>query len=88
MIFVGSRYESADIEYVLDPATGETHPTVFRQHFVPPADSVYIWRSGDRLDILAHAQYGDASLWWRIMDANPALVDPYRIRPGARLRMP
>jgi hypothetical protein len=28
---------------------------------------------GDRLDGIAAGQFGDARLWWRIADANPAL---------------
>lgn len=30
--------------------------------------------SGDRFDLLAQHYYGDARLWWRILDANPQLV--------------
>lgn len=88
MIFVGSRYETADVEYVLDPTTGQTHPTVFRKPAASRLSSMYVWRSGDRLDILAQERYGSPDDWWRIMDANPGIVDPYRLRPGMLIRLP
>lgn len=37
----------------------------------------------DRLDHLAHHYYNDDSQWWRIVDANPELLDGGRLmHPG------
>ncbi len=33
----------------------------------------HVLQRGDRLDLLAREYYGDAHLWWRILDANPHL---------------
>lgn len=30
-------------------------------------------QSGDRLDLIAHARYGDATRFWHVADANTAL---------------
>ena len=48
----------------------------------------HVVTEGDRLDLLAHHYYGDARLWWRIVDANPDLtsgVDISRAVLGARV---
>ncbi|KAM3090251.1 tail protein X [Phormidesmis sp. 146-35] len=42
---------------------------------------------GEAIDLLAHRFYGDARLWWRILDANPA-VYPLDIKAGDRLNLP
>jgi hypothetical protein len=45
-------------------------------------------RAGDRLDIIAFQQFGDARWWWRLADANRAL-DPADLTavPGKQLRI-
>ena len=50
--------------------------------------STYEVRAGDRADVLAFRQFGDAGQWWRIADANP-VVDPGELTatPGRRLRI-
>ena len=48
----------------------------------------HVVAEGDRLDLLAHHYYGDARLWWRILEANPDLasgVDISRAALGARV---
>lgn len=42
---------------------------------------------GETVDLLAHRYYGDASLWWRILDGNE-LVYPLDIQPGDQLHIP
>lgn len=88
MIFVNSRYASSDVTYVLDPKFAETRPTVMRAYRMEATASLYVWKSGDRMDILANNQYGSPALWWRIMDANPGIIDANSIRPGTILRIP
>ena len=49
----------------------------------------YTVKSGDTLSAIAKAQYGDASQYQRIFEANqPMLKDPDRIYPGQVLRIP
>lgn len=90
MILLGSRYQRAPVDYVIDGRTGVTHATVF-----PPALSqagagfdVWYWRSGDRLDLLSNQVYRRPDQWWRILDANPEIVDPNAIRVGSMVRVP
>lgn len=35
----------------------------------------YQLQQGDRPDLLAYNFYGDATLWWKIADANPEIMD-------------
>ena len=44
---------------------------------------------GDRLDLIAFQQFGDAEQFWRICDANDALrPDDLTEQIGARIRIP
>ena len=44
---------------------------------------------GDRLDLIAFQQYGDAEQFWRICDGNDALrPDDLTLQAGARIRIP
>lgn len=52
----------------------------FRQHTVAP---------GDTLSGIAQSEWGDASQWWSIHEANHHLIpDPDLIHPGMVLRIP
>lgn len=89
MIFLGSRYQKAPIGYVLDGRTGVTHATVFPPALeAPDGYDVWFWRDEDRLDLLAKQFYGRSGQWWRILDANPDIVDPNAIRVGSKVRIP
>ena len=55
---------------------------------VSAAYTLYIWKVGDRPDIVAYRLLGNASLWWAIFDINPELIYPLNIPPGAVLRIP
>ncbi|MEN1941150.1 LysM peptidoglycan-binding domain-containing protein [Luteimonas sp. MJ246] len=49
----------------------------------------YTVKPGDTLSHIAQAQYGQASGWRRIFDANrDQLDDPDRIQPGQTLKIP
>ena len=90
MIVLGSRYQSSEIGYVLNGRSGVPRATV-----APPPLQVYedgydvwFWRDGDRLDLLAEQFYGKSTEWWRLLDANPEIVDPAILAPGTRVRIP
>lgn len=54
-----------------------------------PAATFYTVQSGDSLSKIAKAQYGDASKYMAIFEANqPMLKDPDKIYPGQSLRIP
>ncbi|ORT58174.1 tail protein X [Streptomyces sp. CB03238] len=49
---------------------------------------IYTWVEGDRVDLVAYRNYGDASQWWRIADVNPSVMDWTEIPAGTRIRIP
>jgi nucleoid-associated protein YgaU len=57
----------------------------------PAATSVqsHTVAQGDRLDLIASQQYGDAEQFWRICDGNDALrPDDLTVEPGTSIRLP
>lgn len=51
--------------------------------------TTYTVRSGDTLSAIAKNEYGDASQWQRIYDANRDQLDnPDLIHPGQKLNIP
>lgn len=53
-----------------------------------PRDYTYEVRSGDSLERIARAVYGDGGEWKAILAANPALTDKNTIRVGMQLKLP
>ena len=52
-------------------------------------DDIYVVTTiGDRLDLLAHSYYGDASLYWMIASANNLPGDSLVPPLGQQLRIP
>lgn len=48
----------------------------------------YTFVEGDLLDAIAYKLYGNASLWWAILDANPNFFSEIDIVPGDVLAIP
>jgi Phage Tail Protein X len=48
----------------------------------------FLFGGQDRIDQIAQDVYGDATLWWHIADANPAILDWTSIPLGTVLRIP
>jgi hypothetical protein len=89
MIYLGSRYENAEVTYVLDARLGSTRATVFRDLPEDLAASKYwYWREEDRLDSVSKRFYDSPNEWWRILDANPELDNPHNIPPGTKVWIP
>jgi nucleoid-associated protein YgaU len=54
-----------------------------------PYAQYYVVEKGDTLSKIAEDFYGDPTLYPRIFEANrDVLVDPNRIKPGQKLRIP
>lgn len=51
------------------------------------AHKTHIIRAGERLDLIAFEEYGDATQWRLIAAAN-GLTNPLQLRPGQRLSIP
>ena len=53
------------------------------------ADKIYEVVSGDSLSAIAKREYGNASEWKRIFEANRDVIkDPNKIFPGQKLKIP
>ena len=56
---------------------------------VEPEAVIYVVKKGDTLSAIAQKQYGKASKYTKIFEANrPMLKDPDKIYPGQALRIP
>lgn len=89
MIYFDSRYVDGEIRKAHDARSDRYRLTVYREWpRVTSGFFYYEWADGDRLDYVAAKVYGNGQLWWKILDANPELVDPLSIKPGEVLRVP
>lgn len=65
-----------------------------KRRLIPPRREIaiaatHLVRGGERPDLIAHAAYGQALLYWRIADGN-AVIDPNELTDeiGARIALP
>ena len=66
-----------------------THPDTTRQPAGAAAANTYTVKSGDTLSAIAKREYGDATEWRRIYEANRDKIDnPDLIHPGQELKIP
>lgn len=83
-----SRYATSRRISIVDPTGRELTllaPRIVRQ---PATNGSYEIRPGDRLDLLAHAAFGDSTRWWQLADANP-WHDAARLEePGLTMELP
>ncbi len=85
-----SRY--ATIETVTLEVNGK-EIRYLKRRFVPPPDRFamlheHVVKRGERLDVIAHTEIGDAELFWRVCDANGAMrPDELTETIGRRLRI-
>jgi hypothetical protein len=87
MIYVDSRYADGNVTQIETNAGSSI--AVFREF--PTDVSVYYlysWREKDRIDLVANTLLGSPDLWWRIMDFNPEIINPFVISVGTLLRIP
>jgi hypothetical protein len=89
MIYTDSRYATGTIIKAQDARTGTYRLGVYRNFpNVKFSFYYYTWVAGDRIDIVAHHLLGSPVYWWKIMDANPEIVDPFSIPIGTTIRIP
>jgi hypothetical protein len=95
MIFPNSRYVNSPVVLVDTPQvfTDENGPSVQALYWSQPADytfkyKYYLWKSTDRPDTLAYTNYGDATLWWFIANANPEILNWSDLSVGTVIRIP
>ena len=85
----GSRYEKTTDARWIDRSGREV--TYKRLRFIPSPTGIRVHRVGaeERLDLVAHTYLGDPLQFWRIADANRAML-PERLveEPGRSLVIP
>lgn len=87
MMFENSRY----LHTRQEQRAGWTSPTLkIRSRFTFTEDDceVYEWVEGDTLDGLAFLRYGECTLRWAILDANPKYRTEFDIKPGDLILIP
>ena len=92
MFPVTSRYYGIAVATL---KTSEEHEVVYlRRRFVPGGESAvvlaeHVVAQGDRLDNVTARYLGDPEQFWRLCDANLAMLpDELTAEPGRRLRVP
>jgi nucleoid-associated protein YgaU len=89
MIYLDSRYSNGKIFKAYHSTKEQYDLTVFRKYpDIVTAVVYYEWVDGDRIDLVAEKYFGDSEYWWQILDANPAISNPFEIEPGTVLRIP
>jgi hypothetical protein len=88
MFLPNSRYfKVATVETVT--STGEAVTALKLRRLTPAAGEPQMVQAADRLDLLAHAQTGDATQFWHVADANTALDGRTLVEtPGDTLIVP
>lgn len=86
MLFEGTRYTTTSA-YIHE---GDALVLDIRQQasFNLSDATFYTFRERDTLDGIAYMQYGNAALWWAILDANPRFQHEIEIKPGDLLVIP
>jgi hypothetical protein len=88
MFFKGSRYETVP-EGVFTDARGRQIPyKLLRIITDAPSIQTRTVQSLDRLDMLAFQYYDDPEQFWRICDANLAVLPDELLEVGRRLLIP
>jgi hypothetical protein len=49
---------------------------------------LYTWRESDRIDSVAYRFFNTPATWWKIMDYNPEIGNPFNIPVGTVIRIP
>ena len=89
MIYSDSRYVDADVYKAYDPRKNANFLTVTRPAPTSVSKFIYYqWKEGDRLDLLAAKYTSAPTHWWKIMDINPEVINPFEITVGTYIRIP
>jgi nucleoid-associated protein YgaU len=88
-IYLDSRYVDGTLFKGKDARTNTYVTTVFRQWPTSYKNVImYEVKEVDRVEDIAVRYLGNPSLWWKIMDLNPEVLDPFNIPAGTLLRIP
>lgn len=85
-VFEGSRYLKTYLyEFKTDTPQLKIRKTA-KMNLIK--SNTYIVLPGDRIDSIAYKLYGNAQMWWAIMDANPRYFCETEIKVGDILIIP
>ena len=88
-IYLNSRYSDGPLFYGFHSQSQEYALTVFRTWpYYAATFYPYEVTEIDRIEGIATKTLGAPELWWKIMDANPEIINPFEILPGTHLRIP
>lgn len=85
-----SRYAAVGVAQLERPSGEKV--AYLRRRILPLADTLaevgsHTVQQGERLDLIAARELNDPELFWRLLDANPALTCEALEVPGRRLRV-
>lgn len=90
MIERSSRYFDGPLYQAAHKYTGAYNIVVDRK--VPKVISVkyfqYTWAYGDSLALISARYLRNPKFWWKIIEANPEILDPFSIEAGQVIRVP
>lgn len=88
MFLANSRYAKV-ATVATTSSTGEKVVALKLRRLTPVSGEPQMVVSGDRLDLIAQARYGDATQFWHVADANSALDGRTLVEhPGDTLDVP
>jgi nucleoid-associated protein YgaU len=90
MIRRSSRYYDGPLYQAVHKYTGVYNIVVDRKWPVSTLVKYieHTWEYGDSFALLADKYLKDPNLWWKILEANPNIMDPFAISPGYTIRVP
>jgi hypothetical protein len=89
MIYLDSRYADGPLFYGYHTYKDEFALTVFRAWSSSQSKYfIYEVTEIDRIEHIAAHTLGNPSFWWKIMDINPEIINPFEIPIGTQLRIP
>jgi nucleoid-associated protein YgaU len=85
-----SRYFTGPLAQLENKSTGNYDIAVYREFEELGNISFfdYTWVFGDSLGALADKHLLNSVLWWKILEINPTITDPFDIEPGTVIRIP
>jgi hypothetical protein len=89
MIYSDSRYADGNLysawnlrKSATDVFVSRVFPSNRAEYFL------YVWKEADRIDAVAYRFFKTPAVWWKIMDYNPEISNPFDISVGTVLRIP
>ena len=88
-IYLDSRYVDGTLFKGKDARTNTYVNTVYR-NWPNYGKKTFLYEvtEVDRIENISVKFLGNATFWWKIMDLNPEVLDPFNIAPGTLLRIP